>query len=961
MGSLGQPLKWHWHAGLGSGAWLEGPSSDVVVRSELGFSRGMRSSLTGLLELGGETYAGMRGPHPEYGFRGLLRLPYFGMGAGLDFNARLGRTDLLVTMQTPVRRGGLLTRGTMLRLDWYPMQSHSFLIGITAPLGDPLAGRTRPARDYVVVTSAFSRPPPHHTTDMSLLPALASARASAARILQQVVPFLDQDGRDNRTAVARTARYLDTLRNALEARAADAEVRFFHAEITRAFTIASGDAALGERLAVATRDILLRQVLLPYDAMLGRKKRGDTVRELSIAARGQFGRWVASAGRVRPGEVESVLFVFEAVTEILEEVRARAARQWDDPRLAWLPLQYALLPEDYDEQSELDDLIEDATGVRFTDGNHLTYVANLQFHDELLTMIHETHSYHVLWIHDFPALTNGRLDSASLAIVLGYLGALADRVGEYNVTETLPSYFIFLDQHYYELRRSRILMDVLEDPLHAAPHLLFASDAQNRALAAALTRLQVAVRDSRVLWAARREYGDEWLTNRIKVHVNITNRVDASFWSGGLISSVFGYPDDVMRDHRKIAFRDVSDADPRSGRAILTGMGVGQAYRGPRWDDRALRLEGPVVQEFRQSARELLLSQGLTEADLPAEFHAFVPGPRRRASLDPTFNAVNETRAAVFMNGTGYLPKPLNVARAILYSLMPAGAVLKIPDSLWNSSFYGALLVGACVRGAHVLVIAPALLNAPSGGFPQMARAHELLTRLLLARQVLGDAISRAGGELEVGLYDLPPDDSGFGSRAGRWAARLGDSTFLQALYPFSRSVMPAMAAARDLPGGATPPGVVPDSPKLHQKVQFIATREFWAAVTSSPEWPRFMASYLAYRRVTYAAQTGLAETRSLADSLERIADRVFAHTRGLPRAATFAIVGSQNQDYRGMFMDGEVGVLYSGAAALVPMVDLVFMAGVVTWIDTQETLDRLLPPRGEFSRRIARVTKDGL
>src|SRR5205085_1243576 len=82
IGSLGQPLKWHWQAGLSSGAYLEGPTKDLLVRGELGFSRGIRSSLTGLLELGGETYAGMRASRAETGFRAILRLPYFGMGAG---------------------------------------------------------------------------------------------------------------------------------------------------------------------------------------------------------------------------------------------------------------------------------------------------------------------------------------------------------------------------------------------------------------------------------------------------------------------------------------------------------------------------------------------------------------------------------------------------------------------------------------------------------------------------------------------------------------------------------------------------------------------------------------------------------------------------------------------------------------------------------------------------------------
>jgi len=34
----------------------------------------------------------------------------------------------------------------------------------------------------------------------------------------------------------------------------------------------------------------------------------------------------------------------------------------------------------------------------------------------------------------------------------GYLAALAERIEAYDSTGTLPSYFIFLDQFYYEER-----------------------------------------------------------------------------------------------------------------------------------------------------------------------------------------------------------------------------------------------------------------------------------------------------------------------------------------------------------------------------------------------------------------------------------------------------------------------------------------------------------------------------
>ena len=64
-------------------------------------------------------------------------------------------------------------------------------------------------------------------------------------------------------------------------------------------------------------------------------------------------------------------------------------------------------------------------------------------------------------------MTAGRLDWASAAVVHRYLETLTARVQAYDSTLRLPSFFILLDQHYYEARGSRHLMTILEDPLAA--------------------------------------------------------------------------------------------------------------------------------------------------------------------------------------------------------------------------------------------------------------------------------------------------------------------------------------------------------------------------------------------------------------------------------------------------------------------------------------------------------------
>jgi hypothetical protein len=373
-------------------------------------------------------------------------------------------------------------------------------------------------------------------------------------------------------------------------------------------------------------------------------------------------------------------------------------------------------------------------------------------------------------------------------------------------------------------------------------------------------------------------------------------------------------------------------------------------------------MQGPILLELKRAARDLLLSQGIAETDLPEPFRAEpVPvNPVAGGGLDAMDGF--DTRAVTLVNGTGFLPKPINAGKALFYSLLGPGAVLKIPDSLWNSTLFASLLVGACLRGATVTIIAPALANAPSSGFPQMERAHELFTRLLLVRRELGRPIEAAGGRLRTGLYALAVDQHGFASRAETWARQVAADPLLRSLLPAADQMLPVVAEeGRAAQGGGAGVGAGAIPPRLHQKVQFWATREFWDAIAASPEWPAFMSAYLRYRESTYTTEIQRTNAGASGADLERSAARVFATVRDAARGAGYAIVGSQNQDYRGVFMDGEIGVLFSGPESLVPLLDLVFMEGTATWVEDQATLDRLLPPGGEFKRRLARTIKDAL
>jgi hypothetical protein len=196
-------------------------------------------------------------------------------------------------------------------------------------------------------------------------------------------------------------------------------------------------------------------------------------------------------------------------------------------------------------------------------------------------------------------------------------------------------------------------------------------------------------------------------------------------------------------------------------------------------------------------------------------------------------------RALELHNETGFTPKPLNVAKAVLYSLMPTGSVMKVPDSLWQSYLYASLMAGSALRGCRVLVIAPSLSAAPSNGAPQMARANGLMRRLVIFGHDMDDYMIREGGILRVGLY---ASRLGVGDIAGRM------DQIVKTLKPWRGRVFRFDASVESV---ATNAGAILDSlhyspaylmakdarehPKLHLKANFFASPLVWDQLLTRP------------------------------------------------------------------------------------------------------------------------------
>ena len=988
--SLGQPREWKWTLGAAAGRHSGTEQGHGLVEGRVAVHRDLVHPVAGVAAFHLETYLGYRERELDPGVRLRVTSPAVRLGVGADFTTADRRAHAILSFAHPLRRGGPFGDGGNLRIDYVPGRRHSISIGLETPIARRIPmGSTRPVRDHVPLRSARLPATPLGDSSLGLVEVLASARETAGWIRRLTLPFIDHAGwnRDAaRTALTADLREIGQFIGAQVANghgdgtALDTETRRFHALLEHAFSVAVAGRGLpghgttpeGRRVSAHARTVLLHEVLLPYDRLLGQSKRDDTTREFAAFARGAFLRWLHVDAPVPADRIETTLWVFAEILWIVEANRAAAREQWGDSRFVWLPLQFALLPEDHDTQAELDALLELAVRETFTDGNLVSWVINEQFQYHLSRTIARAEEYHVLWTHDFRGFdAQGDPDEMSFRHVLrSYLRAMTNRVRTYDSTGTFPVYVILLDEWFYHVTQGRLWMNLLEDPTGHRLDLPAGFEAWEDSIAAAQAELREAIAASTLLQAQARQYGTGWLRNLVKVHVNITNPADPSFSSRRVIRGL-AVPDNMMRDHRKILFYDITEADPYRGEALYTGAGVGEHYANASWEDRSILVRGPAALGLKDAAREALINQGISAERIPYALRAhpkavdYDEGIRVRME-----NSQQPLRAVELHNSTGFAAKRLNVAKAVLYTLMPPGSVIKIPDSLWNSGFWGSALLGGALRGVRVLIIAPAMDNAPAQAFGTLARGHELLWRLLEAQRLLGAELDAAGGMVRVGLYTSELAVMDIPGKVRAVQRRFQQHAWLRDLFqlaPEAYAELADMASAlRDIDQGSLRHvDFESDSvPKLHLKANLFASGEAWTLMTR-PEWGATAWEFVLARIAQVQSMTeAVREFREFPDAMIDVGSPMVQDWFGelepavRDRVVFYTIIGSQNQNYRSMVIDGEVGFVVSGWPSIIPYLDLISLIGQSEWPEDPSELARFLPEPSPWTWRLTQWIK---
>lgn len=110
----------------------------------IGIFKNIKAPTVDLLGWSSEGYAGGTGGAFDSGARLYLASPALFLQGGIDHSFRLERSDFILSASVPLRRGGILGRGSTLRADWIPGRDQTFNMGFTIPLFQPWAGKTRP-------------------------------------------------------------------------------------------------------------------------------------------------------------------------------------------------------------------------------------------------------------------------------------------------------------------------------------------------------------------------------------------------------------------------------------------------------------------------------------------------------------------------------------------------------------------------------------------------------------------------------------------------------------------------------------------------------------------------------------------------------------------------------------------------------------------------------------------------
>ena len=318
----------------------------------------------------------------------------------------------------PLRRGGILGHGTHVRVDWLPGRGNSWNFGLQVPL-EPHMGKTRPRHTDVALPRAKKTAAP--TLAQPIAAAMAEVRKAARQAAGLSTMFWSDHKSDRLKSLETSRAEMREFKAAinqtdpLRPRGArmENEVHILHDQLDLAFGLAAGAAPTDARVqgapfAAIAREVVLDEILYPYNRLYGQYKNPKDLRGLAAKARERFASRLAASptsGRA----AEAVRLVFEDYVRAIEELRELGMhRSLADSRLMWLPFQLALRPEQHDSQAgDRRDPVPGAADAASSAATTSSTGTGSSGSWRCIRSILEARDYHVLWLHDYDGVDRG--------------------------------------------------------------------------------------------------------------------------------------------------------------------------------------------------------------------------------------------------------------------------------------------------------------------------------------------------------------------------------------------------------------------------------------------------------------------------------------------------------------------------------------------------------------------------
>ena len=245
--SMGFPARYHWYAGGLVGSDRRTREAEASGQALLGFYRDKVQPAAGILGFGVEGYAGRISGKGSGGMRALITVRALRLALGEDFSFSDGIHDFIIRLDDPIVRGGLFRTGAQLRFEWLPGRHNSYNFGLTVPLFQPWAGKTRPIRQTYrlpPVPAAQSAQPASTDRDDppgSLPPAAGAAfiraRSAALRFDNFTPPLPNVSSSEEfHGTLARGKQVMETRDSEFpNGHTYGAEVAYYHRQLTLAF------------------------------------------------------------------------------------------------------------------------------------------------------------------------------------------------------------------------------------------------------------------------------------------------------------------------------------------------------------------------------------------------------------------------------------------------------------------------------------------------------------------------------------------------------------------------------------------------------------------------------------------------------------------------------------------------------------------------------------------------------